>query len=276
MVAHMILEAYTRVAVIDTGTYDLDKAQEYVDMVAEFYGLPIERIAGSLRLLDKLIHGPHDEEFIVVEPGEVLEERIFWDLSSSEPAPETPPNSRGGLRDDPRAGGLPRLKDRRRRFAGRRAGPAPTEEEESMSAPRQGGEVRGREHRRHPQHPLRVGPGDGVEAAAPLLLHRLVRHQPVPRAQGRRRAHGRPHRGPRVGHAARGAVPRGDGQRPLQGGRRGVRRARRAPSCTCPTRGTRGAVASEAGTALLAIGGEPGCVYTPSAWDQEPLPGQTT
>ena len=42
MVAHMILEAYTRVAVIDTGTYDLDKAQEYVDMVAEFYGLPIE------------------------------------------------------------------------------------------------------------------------------------------------------------------------------------------------------------------------------------------
>jgi hypothetical protein len=37
----------------------------------------------------------------------------------------------------------------------------------------------------------------------------------------------------------------------------------------------RGAVAREAGTALLAVGGEPGCVYTPSAWDQEPLPGQT-
>jgi hypothetical protein len=101
MVAHMILEAYTRVAVIDTGTYDLDKAQEYVDMVAEFYGLPIERIAGSLRLLAKLIHGPHDEEFIVIEPGEVLEERIFWDLSSSAPAPETPPNPPGMVRDDP-------------------------------------------------------------------------------------------------------------------------------------------------------------------------------
>ena len=102
MVAHMILEAYTRVAVIDTGTYDLEKAQEYVEMVAEFYGLPIERIAGSLRLLAKLIHGPHDEEFIVIEPGEVLEERIFWDLGSTEPPLETPPNPPGMLRDDPK------------------------------------------------------------------------------------------------------------------------------------------------------------------------------
>jgi hypothetical protein len=95
MVAHMILEAYTRVAIIDTGTYDIEKAQEYVDTVAEFYGLPIAHITGSLRLLEKLIRGPHDEEFIVVEPGEVLEERIFWDLGSSEPATETAPNPSG-------------------------------------------------------------------------------------------------------------------------------------------------------------------------------------
>ena len=100
MVAHMILEAYTRVAIIDTGTYDMEKAQEYVDVVAEFYGLPIHKIMGSLRLLEKLIRGPHDEEFIVVEPGGVLEERIFWDLSSTEPVPETPPNLPGVLCDD--------------------------------------------------------------------------------------------------------------------------------------------------------------------------------
>ena len=105
MVAHMILEAYTRVAVIDTGTYDLVKAQEYVDTVAEFYGLPIANITGSLRLLDKLIHGPHDDEFIVVEPGDVLEERIFWELDSSELATETPPNPAGvpGCCDTPDA-----------------------------------------------------------------------------------------------------------------------------------------------------------------------------
>lgn len=36
----------------------------------------------------------------------------------------------------------------------------------------------------------------------------------------------------------------------------------------------RGAVAREAGTALLAVGGEPGAVFAPSEWDREPLPGQ--
>ena len=39
-------------------------------------------------------------------------------------------------------------------------------------------------------------------------------------------------------------------------------------------RSTRGAVARESGTTLFAVGGEPGCAYTPSEWDQEPLPGQ--
>ena len=37
----------------------------------------------------------------------------------------------------------------------------------------------------------------------------------------------------------------------------------------------RGAVASEPVTALFAVGGEPGCAYTPSEWDREPLPGQS-
>jgi len=83
MVAHMILESYTRIAVIDTGTYDLEKAQKYVDKVAGFYGLPIHRIIGSLRLLEKLIHGPHDDEFVVIEAGETLEERTFWDLDAA-------------------------------------------------------------------------------------------------------------------------------------------------------------------------------------------------
>jgi len=111
LVAHMILEAYTRVAVIDTGTYDLEKAQQYVVTVSEFYGLPIERITGSLRLLEKLIRGPHDDEFIVVEPGEVLSESIFWDLDSSEPPAETAPNPPESLRDAPKVEACPGEKD---------------------------------------------------------------------------------------------------------------------------------------------------------------------
>jgi hypothetical protein len=34
----------------------------------------------------------------------------------------------------------------------------------------------------------------------------------------------------------------------------------------------RGAVAREAGTVMLVVGGEPGVVFTPSDWDTEPLP----
>jgi Protein of unknown function (DUF1638) len=92
MVAHMMLESYTRVAIIDTGTYDLAKCESYVQTVSEFYSLPVHRLRGSLRLLEKLVRGPHDGEFMIVEPGEVLAERRFWQLDEQEPAPETAPN----------------------------------------------------------------------------------------------------------------------------------------------------------------------------------------
>ena len=81
-IALMILEGYTRVALIDTGSYPLDQYEPYVREVGEFYDLPVEHLAGSLRYIEKLVKGPHDREFIVIEPGGVLEERIFWELDS--------------------------------------------------------------------------------------------------------------------------------------------------------------------------------------------------
>jgi hypothetical protein len=80
--ARMILANYTRIAVIDTGVVELETLRPYVEMVSSFYGLPIEYLEGSLRYLDKLVNGPHDEEFLVVEPGEKLEEPRFWALES--------------------------------------------------------------------------------------------------------------------------------------------------------------------------------------------------
>ncbi len=91
LVAHMMLESYTRVAIIDTGTYDMAKCESYVQTVSEFYGLSVHRLRGSLRLLEKLVRGPHDREFMIVEPGEVLDESRFWELDGQEPVPETPP-----------------------------------------------------------------------------------------------------------------------------------------------------------------------------------------
>lgn len=80
--ARMILANYTRVAVVDTGVVPLETLTPYVETVAAFYGLPIEYLPGTLRYFEKLIAGPHDEEFIVVEPGDVLDESRFWALDS--------------------------------------------------------------------------------------------------------------------------------------------------------------------------------------------------
>ena len=81
-VARLIMENYTRVAVIETpGVPGLDDRQEYLETVSAFYGLPLERLPGSLRFLEKLVAGPHDEEFIVVDRGDALDESRFWELS---------------------------------------------------------------------------------------------------------------------------------------------------------------------------------------------------
>ncbi len=83
VLARMILEHYTRVAVIDTGTYDLERLRPYLETVSAFYELPLETLEGSLRLLEKLVTGPHDEEFITVEAGDELDEPRFWALAET-------------------------------------------------------------------------------------------------------------------------------------------------------------------------------------------------
>jgi Protein of unknown function (DUF1638) len=83
-VAHLIMEHYTRLAVIETpGVTGLEDKLQYLETVSRFYDLPLERLTGSLRFLEKLVAGPHDEEFVIVEPGEVLDEARFWALSSA-------------------------------------------------------------------------------------------------------------------------------------------------------------------------------------------------
>jgi hypothetical protein len=82
-IARLILAHYTRIAVVDTGTYRIEDFRDYLDKVTDFYSLPLEVLRGSMRLLEKLIHGPHDDEFIVVAPGDQLDEPRFWALSGA-------------------------------------------------------------------------------------------------------------------------------------------------------------------------------------------------
>lgn len=74
-----VIENYTRLALIDTGNYNLAKYREYARMVAELFDLMFEEIPGSNVLLKKLIAGGWDEDVVVVGPGGTVQYDMFLD-----------------------------------------------------------------------------------------------------------------------------------------------------------------------------------------------------
>jgi hypothetical protein len=61
---------YKRLALIDTGSYELDDVRRYALETASRFGLRFEEIRGSNHLLERLIRGPwSSDEFVVCEPG---------------------------------------------------------------------------------------------------------------------------------------------------------------------------------------------------------------
>ena len=67
-----ILKNYTRLALINTGQYELERYRDYSRRTAERFGLRYEEIPGSNALIKKLLHGPWDDEFVVTRPGETI------------------------------------------------------------------------------------------------------------------------------------------------------------------------------------------------------------
>jgi len=67
-----ILKNYTRLALINTGQYELDRYRDYCRHTAEYFGLRYEEIPGSNTLIKKLLHGPWDHEFVIAQPGETI------------------------------------------------------------------------------------------------------------------------------------------------------------------------------------------------------------
>ena len=60
---------YKRLALIDTGSYELDDVRYYAANMAREFGLRLEEIRGSTNLLRKLIYGPWASgEFVICEP----------------------------------------------------------------------------------------------------------------------------------------------------------------------------------------------------------------
>jgi len=76
----LMLANYKRLALIDTGQYELERYREYARRAAERFNLRFEEIEGSNALVKKMIYGPWDDEFVVVPAGEAIRYEHFFRL----------------------------------------------------------------------------------------------------------------------------------------------------------------------------------------------------
>ena len=74
-----MLNNYTRLALINTGQYALDRYRDYCHRTAARFGLSFEEIPGSDALVRKMLHGPWDDAFVVAPPGHVITFLDFMD-----------------------------------------------------------------------------------------------------------------------------------------------------------------------------------------------------
>jgi hypothetical protein len=69
----LLLAHYTRIAMIQTGRHDLAPYRPQVEEFAAQFGLAVEDIAGTTRLVDQLVAGGWGEtDFVVAPPGHEL------------------------------------------------------------------------------------------------------------------------------------------------------------------------------------------------------------
>jgi hypothetical protein len=67
-----MLKHYTRLVYIDTGRGDKQPYVEYARKTADQFNLRFEEIPGSNTLILKMLTGPWDEDFLVVQPGKTI------------------------------------------------------------------------------------------------------------------------------------------------------------------------------------------------------------
>ena len=73
----LLLAHYTRIVLIDTGRYDLGPYRARVAAFAERFDLAVEDVPGTTRILDALVAGGWDDDFVVAPPGHELTLRDF-------------------------------------------------------------------------------------------------------------------------------------------------------------------------------------------------------
>lgn len=73
----LMLKNYKRLAFINTGHYEIERFREYAQNTAKSFDLRFEEIDGSPALVQKMVNGPWDDEFVVVAPGQTIKYTDF-------------------------------------------------------------------------------------------------------------------------------------------------------------------------------------------------------
>lgn len=74
-----ILKHYTRAVFISNSDFGEEEARTYVYKFTEFFKLTYVEMNGSFNYLKKLIFGPWDDNFVIVEGGCALQDEMFRD-----------------------------------------------------------------------------------------------------------------------------------------------------------------------------------------------------
>lgn len=85
IVCGMMFGNYTNVDIVDTGVFDCYEKTfvERMQRDADFIRVPLGYTEGSNRIMEKLVSGTWDEQFLVVPPETVIEAAMFLELPSS-------------------------------------------------------------------------------------------------------------------------------------------------------------------------------------------------
>lgn len=80
----LVLKNYTRLAFIDIGHYEQERYHAYARRTAERFDLRYEEIRGSTALVEKMLYGPWDDDFVIARPGETISYADFKPAASTE------------------------------------------------------------------------------------------------------------------------------------------------------------------------------------------------
>ena len=81
-ICSMMFESYTNVDVVDTDVFDCHTEAFVAKMQreADFINVPLDFVAGSNRVMEKLVSGEWDDQFIIVKPETAIEGRMFLEI----------------------------------------------------------------------------------------------------------------------------------------------------------------------------------------------------